>query len=175
VPHLRRCAFFAHRRRWGTRRGFVFAVFWVDLEGPREQFAEAHGAVAIGGGENDRRIGHDELSQHLAAGSAGRTRGGIEIGDGDGLDANVGSELGNGPHQSGTLGANGQSVAHILHIRPGNDFAVRQLQRRADAKAGVGCVRVQRGLARVVKQAQKRGFRRGWNVHWVSDFSKAWK
>ena len=60
----------------------------------REQFAEGHGAVAIGGGKDDRRIWQDEFGEHLAAGAAGRARGVVQIGDGYGLDANLGSELG---------------------------------------------------------------------------------
>jgi hypothetical protein len=77
-----------------------------------------------GGGEDHRRIGQDELARHLAAGAAGRAGGVVQIGDGDGLDANLGSELGDGADQSGTLGADRQSVAHVLDVRSGDDFAV---------------------------------------------------
>jgi len=44
--------------------------------------------------KHDWGIGHDELGEHLAASAAGRACLLIEVGDGDGFNANLRSELG---------------------------------------------------------------------------------
>ena len=102
--------------------------------------------------EDDRCVGESELGQHLAAGAAGRAGGGVEIGDGDGFDADAGSELGNGGDQSRALGADGQAVAHVLYIGSGDNGTVTEAERRADAEAGVRGIGVERSLAGLIHQ-----------------------
>ena len=59
--------------------------------------------------------GKNEFGQHLAAGAAGRTGGAVQIGHGDGGDANGGAEFRYGADQGGALGAHGES--HSSHSR----------------------------------------------------------
>uniref|UniRef100_E6QL87 Uncharacterized protein n=1 Tax=mine drainage metagenome TaxID=410659 RepID=E6QL87_9ZZZZ len=74
-----------------------------EIEGEREQFAEAMGSLDDGAVFEDRkadeRVGRAELSENLTAGSAGRAGGVVEVDDGNGVDAGFGSEFGYGANQ----------------------------------------------------------------------------
>ena len=103
-------------------------------------------------GKYDLRIRKRELGEHLAAGAAGRAGSVVEVGDGDGCDANAGSELGDCRDKRGTLGADSQAVAHVLDVCAGDYGAVGEAEGRADAEVGVGRVGVKRGAASLFEQ-----------------------
>lgn len=85
----------------------------------------------------------------------------VQVGDGGGSDAYARPELGNGAHQGGALGAEGETVADILHIDAGDHLAVAEEQGCADAEARIGRIRIQRGLTGRFQKLRKRGKRRG--------------
>ena len=121
-------------------------LFELHFEGHGEEFGEGHSVEAVGCGEEDRGGRQDELGEHLSAGATGRAGGFVQVGDGDGFDADVGSELGDGSDQSGTLGADGEAVADIFHICAGDGFAIGEAESCTDAEVGVGSVSVLRGM-----------------------------
>ncbi len=69
----------------------------------------------------------------------------VEVGDGDGRDLKLGTVLGNGADESGTLGAEGESVAGIFDVGRCDDGSGCEQDGRTDAKAGEGRVSVGRG------------------------------
>ena len=135
----------------------TFVSLEVHVEGQRQDGAEGHGGGATGAGKDDGGVRLDELGEHLAAGSAGRAGGMVEIGDGDGVNAEVGAELGDGADQGGALGADGEAVADVFDVGCGDDSAVVELEGRADFEAGVGRI----GLARSLLRASEQGLERG--------------
>ena len=80
----------------------------------------------------------------------------FRVGNCDGFYANLGSELGNGPDQGGSLGADGQPVAHIFDVGSGDDLSVGQPESRAYAEAGVGRVGVEGCLACLFEEVFER-------------------
>lgn len=70
----------------------------------------------------------------------------VEVCDGDGGDADRRAELRDGADESGTLGADGESIADIFNVCSGNDFASGEAEGCSDAEAGVGRVGVERSL-----------------------------
>ena len=80
-----------------TTWAFVFCgLFQFHVEGERQDSGKGHGAQAVGGGEEDGGVGGDEFSEDLPTCAAGRAGGLVEIGDGDGGDADPRTELGDG-------------------------------------------------------------------------------
>lgn len=134
--------------------------YWQSLAFERKRLRQKgrkrERAFAISGGEDDRRMRQGELGQSLTAGAAGRAGSVVQIGDRDGFHANLGSELGNGTDQCGTLSADGQPVAHIFDVRSSDDLSVGQPESRAYAEAGVGRVGVKGGLAGLFEEVFER-------------------
>ena len=64
-----------------------------------------------------------ELEQGLTAGSAGHGDGVVQVGDGDGGEADGRAEARNGRGNGGLLGAGGQAEAGIFDVATGDDFA----------------------------------------------------
>ena len=122
----------------------AFLQFHVECQ--REQVSEGHNPLPVRGGEDDWCAGKNELSQHLAACSAGWACRLVEIGDGDGFDADIRAEAGDGGDQRGPLRANRQPVADVLHVGSGDDFATGELEGSADAEMRIGRIGVLCGL-----------------------------
>ena len=80
--------------------GGAHSLFEFHVEGVGQECREGKDARSVGCRESDRCVREREFGQHLAAGAAGRAGGVVQVGDGDGMDANVGSELGNGGDES---------------------------------------------------------------------------
>lgn len=78
----------------------------------------------------------------LAAGSAGLGGSVIEVDDEDGAEADVGPMEGNGCRNGGLLGAGGKAVGGVLDVAAGDDVAVVEEERCADAEVAVGGVGV---------------------------------
>jgi hypothetical protein len=127
----------------------------LHLESQRQQFREGHCAYSAFGREENWRFGLGELGQNLTAGAAGRAGSLVQIGDRDGFDANIGSELGNGPDQGGTLGADGQPVTHIFDVGSSDDLSVGEQEGGAYAEAGIGRVGVKSRLMRLFEEADE--------------------
>lgn len=83
-----------------------------------------------------------ELVDDLAARPARRTRDPMIIGDGDCLNLNLRTQLGDSSEDCRPLGAVGHSVRGVLHIATGKDLAVGQQNRRAHMKIGIGGMRI---------------------------------
>ncbi len=113
------------------------------IEGVGKKFAKGADArldcAGCGRGRRkcDRRPRRAEFGENLTAGSAGWAGGLVEVGNGDGLDANLRTTLGDGTDQRGSLGAESKSVAGIFDICSGDDLTRHEQKRRADAEAGV--------------------------------------
>ena len=122
------------------------SLFELHFEGERQDGGEGHGARAAGGRKQDWGVGGDEFSEHLAACAAGRAGGGVEVGDGDGGDADIGAELGDSANEGGSFGADGEAVADVFDVCASDDFSGGETQGRADAEAGVGRIGVERSL-----------------------------
>ena len=60
----------------------------------------------------------------LAAGSAGLAGGVVEVGDGDGADADLGAVEADGGGDGGLFGADGEAVGGIFDVAAGDDVAV---------------------------------------------------
>ncbi len=121
-------------------------LFQFHVEGEGQDSGKGHGAEAVGGGEEDGCVGRDEFGEDLAACATGRAGGVVEVGDGDGGDADLWSELGDGANEGGSLGADSEAVADVFDVGAGNDFAGFEAQGCADAEAGVGRIGVERSL-----------------------------
>jgi hypothetical protein len=80
----------------------------------------------------------------LAAGSAGLAGGVVEIGDGDGADANPGAVEADGGRDGGLFGADGEAVGGVFDVAAGDDVAVGQKECGADAEVAVRGVGVMR-------------------------------
>ena len=102
---------------------FVYELFQFHVEGEGEDGGKGHGAKTVGGGEEDGGISGDEFGEHLATCAARRAGGVVEFGDGDGGDADSGTELGDSANEGGSLGAEGESVADVFDVGAGDDFA----------------------------------------------------
>ena len=134
----------------------VYGLFEFHVEGEGQEVGEGHGAGAVGGGEEDGGLGEDEFGEDLAACAAGRAGGGVEVGDGDGGDADVGTELGDGADEGGSLGADGEAVADVFDVGAGDDFAGGKAEGCADAKVGIGRVGIERCLAGLLHEIFER-------------------
>ena len=64
----------------------------------------------------------------------------VEVGDGNGADADFGPEFGDGADQSSALGAESESVADIFDICAGDEVSGGKQKRSSDAETGVGRV-----------------------------------
>lgn len=105
------------------------------------------GESALLAGVEDPCVRKRELEDGLAAGSAGHRRCVVEIGDGDGLDADRRAVEADGGGDGGLFGAGGEAEAGVFHVGAGDDvrgaiFADGDQQRSADAEVAVGRVRV---------------------------------
>ena len=81
------------------------------------------------------------------------------VGDGDGVNLDLGAELGDGRKDRGALGAVGHSVRRVFDIASGEDLAFRSEDGRADSKVGKRRVGVLHYFARGTEQAFARGSR----------------
>src|ERR1035438_9567132 len=91
-------------------------LFHVRLEGHRQQSRKGHSPHTVRRWKHHRRLGQNELAQNLAASSAGRAGGIVQICNCDRIDANFRSILGNGSNHCGTLGADCQPEARVFHV-----------------------------------------------------------
>jgi hypothetical protein len=98
------------------------------------------GDGAVFGGEVDYGFGGAELVDGLAACSAGLAGGGVEVGDGDGADADGGAVETDGGGDGGLLGAGGETVGGVFYVAAGDDGAVRKQDSGAYAEVAVGGV-----------------------------------
>ena len=98
------------------------------------------GEGAVFGGEVEDGFGCAELLDGLAAGSAGLAGGVVEVGNGDGADADGGAVLADGGDDGGLLGAGGEAVGGVLDVAAGDDSTVRKQDSGTDAEVAVGCV-----------------------------------
>ncbi len=78
----------------------------------------------------------------LTAGSAGLAGGVVEVGYGDGADADAGAVEGDGGGDGGLLGAGGEAVGGVFDVAAGYDGTVREEEGGADAEVAVGGVGV---------------------------------
>ena len=76
----------------------------------------------------------------LAAGSAGLAGGVVEVGDGDGSNADGGTVLADGGGDGGLLGAGGEAVGGVFYVAAGDDSAVVEEDGCAHAEVAVGGV-----------------------------------
>jgi hypothetical protein len=102
------------------------------------------GDGSVGGGVEDDGFGGAELVDGLAAGPAGLAGGGVEVGDGDGTDADFGAAEGDGGGDGGLLGTAGEAVGGVFDVAAGDDSTVCEQEGGADAEVAVGCVGVMR-------------------------------
>ena len=106
-----------------------------------------HGGLgdgAVFGWEEDDGVGGAELVDGLAAGSAGLAGGVVEIGYGDGADADCGAVEADGGGDGRLLGAGGEAVGGVFDVAAGDDDAVVEEDGGSDAEVavrGVGVVR----------------------------------
>ncbi len=99
------------------------------------------GGAVVGGVEDGGVVG-GELGEGLAAGAAGHGGGVVEVGDGDGSDADVGAELRDGAGDGGLLGAAGEAVGAVFYVAAGDGLTCLEQQRGAYAEVAVGRVGV---------------------------------
>src|SRR5208282_2190547 len=78
-----------------------------------------------------------EFVNYLPASSAGRTRDSVVVGDGDGANLDLGAQRGYRRENRGTFGAVGHAVRSVLDIAAGENLAVGEQDRRADAEVGI--------------------------------------
>ena len=78
----------------------------------------------------------------LAAGPAGLAGGVVEVGDGDGADANGGAVKTDSGGDGGLFRADGKTVGGVFDVAAGDNCAVSEEYGGADAEVAVGCVRV---------------------------------
>jgi len=130
---------------WGIRGTKLAAKLHV--EGKGKELGKGHDARAVRSRERHRSFRKNELGEHLAASAARRTGGVVEVDDGDGCDANAGSELGDRSHKRRAFRADGQAVADIFNVGSSDDRAVGERESRAHAKSGIRRIRIERRLA----------------------------
>jgi hypothetical protein len=96
------------------------------------------------GGEEDDRVGDAELVDGLTAGTAGLAGGVVEVGNGDGADADVGAVEADGGGDGGLLGTDGEPVGGVFDVASGDDGVglVVEQERGADAEVAVRSVGV---------------------------------
>jgi len=80
--------------------------------------------VAVRAGEEDEGFGAGEFSEGLAAGAAGLRGGVVEVGDGDGEDADLWAVAGYGGGHGGLLGAGGEAEGGVFNVAAGDDGGV---------------------------------------------------
>jgi hypothetical protein len=146
-----------YRRRGGEAAEKRFGLFGFHVEGEGEKFAEGEGAGAVGGGEEDGSVGEDELGEDLTAGAAGGAGGVVQVGDSDGLDADLGAELGDGGGESGAFGTEGEAVADVFDIGSRDCLAVIEEQGGTDAEVRVGGIGVLGGAAGLIEEVFELG------------------
>jgi len=83
-----------------------------------------------------------ELVDGLAACSAGLAGGVVEVGDGDGADADFGAAEGDGRGDGGLFSTAGEPVGGVFDVAAGDDSTVCQQEGGADAEVTVGGVGV---------------------------------
>jgi hypothetical protein len=106
------------------------------------------GEGAALGGEEDDSFECAELVDGLAAGSAGLAGGGVEVGDGNGADAEAGTVEADGSGDGGLFGADSQAIGGVFDVTAGDDVigGVIEQEGCADAEAAVGGVGVVGGV-----------------------------
>jgi len=140
---------------------------------PAGAVREGHCAVAGGGGEDYRRIGQDELGEHLAAGAAGRARGVVQIGDATASTRISGPNWETARTKAERSAQMSARSSHSPHS-PGDDFAAGQPQRAPRESRS----RARKRAARPGAPSQaslKARFPSRMDRSLVLDFSKAWK
>jgi len=115
----------------------------VRAEGVGEESADGGGLVlaAVAGVEDGRAV-VAELGEGLAAGAAGHGGCAVEVGDGDGEQADARTVFDDGAGDGGLLGAAGEAVAAVFDVAAGDDGAICKQESGADAEPGVRRVRV---------------------------------
>jgi hypothetical protein len=117
---------------------YQLQVFSCEEEcGWEERGDGCFGDGSVGGGEVDDGVWGAELVDGLAACSAGLAGGVVEVGDGDGADADVGAVEADGGGDGGLLGADGEAVRGVFDVAAGDDVAVGEEECGADAEVAV--------------------------------------
>jgi hypothetical protein len=99
------------------------------------------GLAVLAGVEDECFVGA-ELGEGLAAGAAGHGGGIVEIGDGDGAEADLRAVVGDGARDGGLLGAAGEAEGGVFDVAAGDGFAGFEQEGCADAEVRVGRVGV---------------------------------
>lgn len=133
---------------------------FCEEEGGGEEFGYGGlGEGAVFGGEEDDGVGGAELVDGLAAGSAGLAGRGVEVGDGDGADAEDGTVEADGGGDGGLFGADGEAVGGVFDVAAGDDGVggVVEQEGCADAEAAVGGVGVVGGFGGALLEVGDKG------------------
>jgi hypothetical protein len=131
----------------GWMEWVMSSIRWVLGVGQKECGGEERGdgglsdGASFGGEENDG-VRSAELVDGLAAGSAGLAGSVVQVGDGDGADADLGTEQADGGGDGGLFRADGEPVGGVFDVAAGDDSTVRKQDSRADAEVAVGCIGV---------------------------------
>jgi hypothetical protein len=121
--------------------GWVMFLRIREQEGCGEESCDGRfGGRATLGGEEDDGVGRAELVDGLAAGSAGLAGGVVEVGDGDGADADFGAVKADGCGDGGLFGADGEAVGGVFYVAAGDDGTVDEQDGSADSEVAVGSV-----------------------------------
>ena len=112
------------------------------MEGEGKDFGKGTLFETVVARKRDDCVGRGEFGEDLAAGSTGRTGGGVEICNRDGDDFVGWTTLGDGAEECGALGADRQAVGDVFDVAAGRDESIVEEQGCADAEAGVGCIGV---------------------------------
>ena len=113
-----------------------------EAEGSGEEFGDGGMGSAFFAGEENDRVGCAELVDGLAAGSAGLAGGVVEVGDGDGSDADLGAVEGDGSGDGVLFRADCEPVGGVFYVAAGDDLAVGEQDCGADTEVAVGSVGV---------------------------------
>jgi hypothetical protein len=101
------------------------AVLAIQPEGNRKEIGDRgliEGSVLFW--KEDDGAGSTEFEDGLAASTAGLAGSVVEVGDGDGADADAGAVEAYGCSDGGLLGAGGEAVGGVFNVAAGDDGAV---------------------------------------------------
>jgi len=117
-----------------------------EAEGFGEEGTEGglFGGAVFTGVEDEGRV-VTEFGEGLAAGSAGHGHGSVEVGDGNGAEADGGSMLGDGSRNGSLLGTKGEAIRTVFDVAAGDDGSAFEEDGGTDAEVRVGGVGVLRG------------------------------
>ena len=103
--------------------------------------------MASGSGKEDGGLRGTKFSDGLAAGSAGLAGDVGEVRDGEGGDADLRAETGDGCGDGGLFGAAGEAVGGVFDVAAKHGFSVGKQEGGSDIEAAIRRVAVGRGGA----------------------------